>query len=208
MPSLRRTVSSPAVRSSPYPALSSSGQVNSGPATRAGYNNRRSSGSETANRRVLADIDWWRVTDGQCDLGPEQEDEHASPRSAENVIDSLEGLVSPVWPGFAEDIPELLSIIPHTPPRRGHRLESSTSSVESTPEPVDRTVEDLRLGMQYVDLNASEGAVPPVHSAGQASASPSLPRSHSFADATAVFRDEIPEFADVPLSSQSPFLLN
>lgn len=58
MPSLRRSFSSPSVRSSPY--LSS-------PATRARPNPRRSSGSATAERRVLADIDWWRVHDGQCD---------------------------------------------------------------------------------------------------------------------------------------------
>ncbi|TFK42287.1 hypothetical protein BDQ12DRAFT_675951 [Crucibulum laeve] len=61
MPSLRRTASSPSVRSSPY-SSSSSASV----ATR-GHGHRRSSGSETTGRRVLADIEWWRVTDGQCD---------------------------------------------------------------------------------------------------------------------------------------------
>lgn len=55
MPSLRRTASSPAVpRSSPYTL-----------AVRGNAAHRRSSGSETSGRRVLADIDWWTVTEGQ-----------------------------------------------------------------------------------------------------------------------------------------------
>lgn len=63
-PSLRRTFSSPSVRASPYPTAFSnslnaaSGRVN-------GQANRRSSGSETTGRRVLADLEWWRVVDGQ-----------------------------------------------------------------------------------------------------------------------------------------------
>ncbi|KAI0685704.1 hypothetical protein BC835DRAFT_1455346 [Cytidiella melzeri] len=56
MPSLRRTFSAPA-RSSPY---------SSSTETRTGSRSlRRLSGSETANRRILADIDWWRVEEGQ-----------------------------------------------------------------------------------------------------------------------------------------------
>ncbi|KAJ3904417.1 hypothetical protein F5879DRAFT_72384 [Lentinula edodes] len=103
MPSLRRTVSSPAVRSSPYPTLSSSGQLSSGPATRPGHSHRRPSGSEIATRRVLADIEWWRVTDGQRDLEAEQNGhEQSPPRTAGNLMDMLEGLVSPLWPGFSE----------------------------------------------------------------------------------------------------------
>lgn len=55
MPSLRRTASTPAVpRSSPYTL-----------AVRGNAAHRRSSGSETSGRRVLADIDWWTVTEGQ-----------------------------------------------------------------------------------------------------------------------------------------------
>lgn len=61
MPSLRRTTSSPTVRSSPY-----SSALNGVQAAR-GHGHRRSSGSDTVGRRVLADIEWWRVTDGQCD---------------------------------------------------------------------------------------------------------------------------------------------
>ncbi|KAI0748524.1 hypothetical protein C8Q80DRAFT_1270920 [Daedaleopsis nitida] len=70
MPSLRRALSSPSVRSSPYsyPAASSP----TGHATRAGgHQPRRSSGSDTSGRRVLADLDWWLVQDGQYEVaGP------------------------------------------------------------------------------------------------------------------------------------------
>ena len=66
MPSLRRTASSPAVRSSPY---------SNGAVAPRGNGHRRSSGSETTNRRVLADIEWWRVSDGQCDPNADQEQE-------------------------------------------------------------------------------------------------------------------------------------
>lgn len=72
MPSLRRTISSPAVRSSPYPS-SLAAANNGGPALRSqGNGQRRSSGSETTSRRVLADIEWWRVADGQHDVEAEQ----------------------------------------------------------------------------------------------------------------------------------------
>jgi len=66
MPSLRRTVSSPAVRASPY---------SNTPLSVRGNGHRRSSGSDTTTRRVLADIEWWRVTDGQCDSSSDQETE-------------------------------------------------------------------------------------------------------------------------------------
>lgn len=74
MPSLRRTFSSPSVRSSPYPTfLSSSGNIGSG--RLHGHGNRRSSGSETSSRRVLADLEWWRVVDGQHDSEADQDTE-------------------------------------------------------------------------------------------------------------------------------------
>ncbi|EJF66089.1 hypothetical protein DICSQDRAFT_177462 [Dichomitus squalens LYAD-421 SS1] len=77
MPSLRRTLSSPSVRSSPYRNPSSSAL---GHATRAGNPQpRRSSGSDTSNRRVLADIDWWVVQDGQREfVAPSGQDEDAN----------------------------------------------------------------------------------------------------------------------------------
>ena len=76
MPSLRRTMSSPSVRSSPY----SNGSL---AARGGGY--RRSSGSETINRRVLADIEWWKVTDGQCDADADQESEDRN-RGDQDII--------------------------------------------------------------------------------------------------------------------------
>ena len=68
MPSLRRTLSSPTGRSSPYahPSCSSSSTSLS---TRAGSRGpRRSSGSDTSERRVLADLDWWRVEASQREV--------------------------------------------------------------------------------------------------------------------------------------------
>ncbi|KAE9409463.1 hypothetical protein BT96DRAFT_931662 [Gymnopus androsaceus JB14] len=197
MPSLRRTLSSPVVRSSPYPTLLSSSS--SGPATRPGHGHRRSSGSETATRRVLADIEWWRVTDGQRDPEAEQDDHEQSPQSpAENLLDSLEGLVSPVWPGFSE-YSELLTIVPQTPPRRAHRLESSTSSVESTPEAREGPVEGLRLSLQSVDLGSTDAVLPPA-------ATSALPRSRSFASSSAMPHSDYPNFG-AP-SSLSPEFFN
>ena len=84
MPSLRRTLSSPSVRSSPY-SYPSSANTN-GHATRAGgYQPRRSSGSDTNSRRVLADLDWWLVQDGQYEVaGPSGEQDADGQVAAEN----------------------------------------------------------------------------------------------------------------------------
>ncbi|KAJ7940469.1 hypothetical protein B0H13DRAFT_13433 [Mycena leptocephala] len=69
MPSLRRALSSPNVRPAPYALLN---PTTAG--SRAhGSGHRRSTGSETTGRRVLADIEWWRVADGQRDVVSEQE---------------------------------------------------------------------------------------------------------------------------------------
>ncbi|KAK7693768.1 hypothetical protein QCA50_003340 [Cerrena zonata] len=65
MPSLRRTLSSPTVRSSPYSYSSPSSSL----LTRQGsHGPRRSSGSDTIQRKVLADIDWWRVEESQREV--------------------------------------------------------------------------------------------------------------------------------------------
>lgn len=40
---------------------------------------RRPSGSDSAGRRVLADIEWWRVVDGQCLADPGHDDEDVGP---------------------------------------------------------------------------------------------------------------------------------
>lgn len=90
MPSLRRTLSAPS-RSSPY---SSSTQTRTSPRSP-----RRSSGSDTANRRVLADIDWWRVEEGQREvrgLSPDEQLRPATPASDEEEVDQEERAPSPV----------------------------------------------------------------------------------------------------------------
>lgn len=56
----------------PYPSLSNA--VNAAQGNR-GNGHRRSSGSEISSRRVLADIEWWRVADGQRLLDVDQESE-------------------------------------------------------------------------------------------------------------------------------------
>jgi hypothetical protein len=65
MPSLRRTFSYPPVRSSPYPTYSPSSALYNASRAQGGHGHRRSSGSDVSHRRVLADIEWWRVADGQ-----------------------------------------------------------------------------------------------------------------------------------------------
>ncbi|KAI0672954.1 hypothetical protein C8Q78DRAFT_1077264 [Trametes maxima] len=97
MPSLRRTLSSPSVRCSPY-SYSSAG----------GHQPRRSSGSETATRRVLADIDWWLVHGIERDVvvNPSSRGEGDSDEqgAAENVQVRHDGLDVP-----SEDVPT----VPH-----------------------------------------------------------------------------------------------
>jgi hypothetical protein len=70
MPSLRRTLSTPSVRVSPYSVLPSSRSHRPHP-----HGHHRSSGSDVSDRKVLADIDWWRVADGQRERGSEEEDQ-------------------------------------------------------------------------------------------------------------------------------------
>lgn len=97
MPSLRRTFSSPFLRPSPYTTSSSS---NTNQATRqGGHGPRRSLGSETGGRRVLADIDWWTVHAGQIFTAdyappPQLQDEEEDPQTEQeipaNVVDSTD----------------------------------------------------------------------------------------------------------------------
>lgn len=113
MPSLRRTASSPVVRSSPYPSSSSLS-----PSTARARCNRRSTASETAGRRVLADIDWWRVTEGQCDPNVDDTDDiHLDdnrgligdiPLSIDASVEHPSSLVPLPWvPTVVEDVPEV-----------------------------------------------------------------------------------------------------
>lgn len=100
MPSLRRTLSSPAVRSSPYSSL---------PQTRTGARSpRRSSGSDTTNRRVLADIDWWRVEEGQREvrgLTPHEHLRQTTPVSDDEELDQEEREPVPIAGVLARTAP-------------------------------------------------------------------------------------------------------
>ncbi|KAK0463930.1 uncharacterized protein EV420DRAFT_1115377 [Desarmillaria tabescens] len=258
MPSLRRTFSSPTVRSSPYPSASE----HAGPSNRShGGGHRRSSGSETIGRRVLADIEWWRVVDGQRDLDAEQESEDANrdqesdqvPGSVRNTAgDPLTGAEPPryteversyipsSWSPFLGS-PEVdtffllvvhgldricqvssifsdlvpLSVAPETPRRRRHGQESSSSSLESTPELPETSVEGLRLDLEYLDLGAHDADLPPYPMTRRAR-NVGLPsyltvRSHSFADFLSLHSDSAGQYADFavsPLSSHSPDFFN
>jgi hypothetical protein len=120
MPSLRRTFSVPSVRASPYRGLSSSSS--SVPAQRNNQHaHRRASGSDTGTRRVLADIEWWRVVDGQCDFeaGLEFED-----RNHDQNVDRFTGRILAVeeprgGTPVADELPDELP----TPVGEGHLSE-------------------------------------------------------------------------------------
>jgi hypothetical protein len=93
MPSLRRSPT--LVRSSPYSRSSNT------PAT-APRTRKRSSRSNNATRRVLADIEWWRVVDGQSHHHPDL---------------PIENYVYPTFP--------TLYLTPHTPTRRHNNIDTS-----------------------------------------------------------------------------------
>jgi hypothetical protein len=108
----------------------------------------------------------------------------------------------------ASDQLAALSISPQTPPRRRHALESSSSSLESTPEGPENPVEGLRLDMEYLDLGLSD-AVPPLPSVkrGRSETLPSLSiRTMSFADSLTAVHDDshYADFIVSPLSSHTP----
>lgn len=162
MPSLRRSFSSPSVRSSPYPSSTNTTSTRSRPAP------RRPSPSATAERRVLADIEWWRVFDGQCDPDHTHEDPHElepgvppgglvtlsaggdslEPHSV--PLDSIQvRLLIRVRGRMPTAIlqrvyPTALSIAPYSPPGSPH---SRDSSVESTPELPTAPLETVQLGL-------------------------------------------------------------
>ncbi|KAK7020484.1 hypothetical protein R3P38DRAFT_3318609 [Favolaschia claudopus] len=228
MPSLRRTLSTPSVRPAPYVLQSAS---TTGSRTNGGSgHHRRSTGSElNPGRRVLADIDWWRVADGQRDvaereleeqdLDPEQEDTILPDQVAAVPIPSGAGdefgvdrpttpaLWVPYVPG-AQEVPvsqmAALSIAPVTPSR--HALESSSSSLESTPEApgVQAELPHLDLGALRFSLHENDASVPFVTRA-RSGTLPLLPaRAHSFADFASHDR-QYADFATSPLSSPRIF---
>ncbi|KAJ7775027.1 hypothetical protein B0H16DRAFT_83340 [Mycena metata] len=226
MPSLRRSSSTPSVRPAPYALLSPV----PGPRVH-GSGHRRSTGSETSNRRVLADIvEWWRVSAGQRDdVVPQQElEEHDLDQDHEDDLHQAQVLpngtggqfgaerpVTPVpWashsPGAVEmPVVEMaaLSIAPTTP--RRHALESSTSSLESTPEVSHVQAEHPHLDLGALNLGPQDPDVPlPVITRARSGTLPPPPplhlRAHSFAD-FASYERQYADFAMSPLSSPPIF---
>lgn len=228
MPSLRRTASTPLVRASPY---------SSSPLAARGNGHRRSSGSETSNRRVLADIEWWRVTEGQCHQGDEDRNrgiqdlvsldmswsldipvihveggvEHtvSLPRTTADGPDSNEvcitlALIAPTLANFFQFEPptEQFSSLAITPPR--HTLESSSSSLESTPETANAFLSfDIEVAFEDAPL-------PPLPVQRRSRFNiPVMKRSFTFADCLSL-KDDYPcqyaDFATSPLSSAPDFL--
>ncbi|KAI6150707.1 hypothetical protein BKA82DRAFT_3076837 [Pisolithus tinctorius] len=155
MPSLRRSASSPSVRSSPYP-LSLSSAVSSRART-AGQQPRRSSGSDVSERRVLADIEWWRVADGQCPPTPDSDQDEAQPpqrttRVSTGGVATLFAGEGPESPLYISDLTQSAALDEYAPltvessTRRRHGRDSSFSSVESTPEITTPPLQPVDLG--------------------------------------------------------------
>jgi hypothetical protein len=243
--SLRRTFSSPSVRPSPYPTSNSN--VGSGRV----HGNRRSSGSETSNRRVLADLEWWRVVDGQHDTEAEQEtvereqdqgqDGEAPSGNSQSLVEDA-GVERPSTPlawtfensadldvraltvalslsawltflcvthqGLPTSQFAALSIAPRTPPRLArrhtHSLEWSPSSLESTPEAIERPIECIRFAMLDSDIGFADADAPPAlppFSLACTLAGPPFPIcTHSF-DFSALLNDSAGRFADIGVAS-------
>lgn len=221
----------------PYPSLSNA--LNAAQGNR-GNGHRRSSGSEISSRRVLADIEWWRVADGQRVIDADQESDDRnrdlnpdSPTGQSLLADDLlGGTVGPLTadegverfstPPLEEfsHIPPAnefaaLSIAPHTPPRRRHARESSSSSLESTPEAAALSFDGLRLSFLDTDLGFPGATLPidPVRRHGCTGVTSPLftVRAHSFSDFMSFRDDEANHLADFsisPLSSPAPLLFN
>ncbi|KIK08804.1 hypothetical protein K443DRAFT_128249 [Laccaria amethystina LaAM-08-1] len=222
MPSLRRTASSPSVRLAPYSYLS--------PQVARGHGHRRSSGSETSSRRVLADIEWWRVTDGQCDTNVDQESEDSTRDDQDNIagagtiaLSTELGVehhstqipwVLSIPMNSPEDIPtdefSALSITPHTPTRRQFTAESSSSSLESSPASTSNALDAPRITLSDMDFGLFEGShLPPAAQRSHRYSAPVLMRSYTFADCLSLQDEHTSHYADFnvsPLSSSPAFL--
>ncbi|KAI6099910.1 hypothetical protein EDD16DRAFT_497171 [Pisolithus croceorrhizus] len=170
MPSLRRSASSPSVRSSPYPLSLSSAA--SSRARTAGQQPRRSSGSDVSERRVLADIEWWKVADGQCPPTPDGDQGEAQPttRVSTGEVATLSAGGSPeslhiILPLYSSELSQPAALdeyIPlvESPTGHGHGRDSSLSSVVSSPEiatpPLQAVDLDVVSPVSDLDSPASE----------------------------------------------------
>lgn len=98
-----------------------------------------------------------------------------------------------------------LSIAPATP--RRHALESSTSSLESTPEVANVQAEHPHLDLGVLGFSLQDADVPsPVITRARSGTLPPLlsVRAHSFAD-FASYERQYADFATSPLSSHPVF---
>ncbi|KAI0780665.1 hypothetical protein BD413DRAFT_489088 [Trametes elegans] len=136
MPSLRRTLSSPSVRSCPYSYPSAPADSNAHPTRAGNHQPRRSSGSDTNTRRILADIDWWTVHDRQRDfVAPpvgEQDQDTEDEGAAENVQLRSEAPVVPAEDAVAVPppavAPSAITAAPTAGSLEGDVLTTTTSS--------------------------------------------------------------------------------
>ena len=126
MPSLRRALSTPSVRASPYPVIPSSRSHRPHP-----HGHRRSSGSDVSDRKVLADIDWWRVADGQRERGGGGGDDDDDDDAAERDVGEDTHLVSA---DSVTDSDVLRVAIPDGRESAGVELERPSTPVNPTPE--------------------------------------------------------------------------
>ncbi|KAK2466697.1 hypothetical protein APHAL10511_000955 [Amanita phalloides] len=223
MPSLRRTFSSPAVRSSPYPSSSPSSALYNATRTQS-HGHRRSFGSDLHQRRVLADIEWWKVADGQhADQGhdndPQVQRDRVSlpeqPRNAATLALELDSLSSS-WASenslLITSLPEEplmpptdqfseLSITPRTPAPDDD--DSAPSSVLATPEADFLPLEGLTFRYDTCRIPSSK------QKRHRSVTMPVFPTKTKLFDD--LFFNDFGDFADFtvsPLSSQSPLLFN
>ncbi|KAF7305059.1 hypothetical protein MKEN_01220900 [Mycena kentingensis (nom. inval.)] len=183
-PSLRRSSSSPHVRSSPYTMLP--------PGTRP-TGHRRSTGSETTFRRVLQDIEWYKVMSGQEPVpsaGDDQDEPEPEP------VDLEIGRRTPELVPVAEMA--ALAITPRTPTLS---RESSTSSVESTPEQGLPAAAERPFSFSLLDDDRDVFALPP---ALRRTCSDTSASTMSFYD-LATPSEQYADFAMSPLSSPPIF---
>jgi hypothetical protein len=181
MPSLRRALSTPSVRASPYPSLLTSRPQRSHP-----HGHRRSSGSDLTARKVLADIDWWRVADGQREKTGEEDGE------GDEGEEGGEGAgatgVSVV------DADPVSAVLPHTPLAATDHSENAGVGIgrPSTPDAGVRIFGLEYNSSQYPDTIATTPRTPTRRTVSESSVSslestPELPRTPpierlSFAD--------------------------
>ncbi|KAH7906376.1 hypothetical protein BJ138DRAFT_642109 [Hygrophoropsis aurantiaca] len=208
MPSLRRSFSSPSVRSSPYPTVHSNSSTN-GRIRANEHGARRSSGSATSERRVLADIEWWRVTDTQREVVPDEEERDQEDDPAQTLHGFTGRVLTLSGDGgdFRPQTPPLptlhshptfgilqslaptnefaaLSIAPNSPTRRRHSRDSSFSSLSSTPEVSEIPLEALQLSIADAFALSDNGDSSAFPSFSRPSSRPAQSlfgqRSHSF----------------------------